>query len=58
MDNSEVGDDTASISLVDASSARTFTVSLRKEEVAGVVSSCGDEPKTGSYWAVNSVSGA
>ena len=58
MDNSEVGDDTASISLVDASSARTFTVSLRKEEAAGVVSSCGDEPKTGSYWAVSSISGA
>ncbi|MCT1449444.1 sucrase ferredoxin [Corynebacterium sp. p3-SID1194] len=58
VDHSEVGENTASISLLDASSARTFTVSLRKEEAAGVVSSCGDEPKTGSYWAVSSVSGA
>ncbi|WP_087117220.1 sucrase ferredoxin [Corynebacterium urinipleomorphum] len=55
---SEVGEETASISLIDAATARTFTASLSKKEAAGVVSSCGDEPKTGAYWSVDSVSGA
>lgn len=55
VDHAEVGEETAGISLIDAATARTFTASLRKKEAAGVVSSCGDEPKTGSYWAVESV---
>lgn len=52
---SDIDGGTASISLIDAPTDRTFTASLRKKEAAGVVSSCGDEPKTGSYWAVESV---
>lgn len=55
VSTSEIHDDAASISLIDAPTDRTFTASLRKKEAAGVVSSCGDEPKTGSYWAVESV---
>ena len=58
VDHAEVGEETAGISLIDAATARTFTASLRKKEAAGVVSSCGDEPKTGSYWVVESVTGA
>ncbi|MGP6173872.1 sucrase ferredoxin [Corynebacterium sp. A21] len=37
---------------------RSWTVELKKQEVTGVVSSCGDEPKVGSAWVAVSVSGA
>lgn len=37
---------------------RAWTVEMEKQEVTGVVSSCGDEPKMGSAWVAVSVSDA
>lgn len=52
----EVAEDSAEVSLIDGSSKTTFTVTLAKKPASGVISSCGDEPKTGSYWQVEGLS--
>lgn len=49
----QVSEDTASITLIDDTHAHRVTLSTRP--VSGVVSSCGDEPKQGRYWQVETV---
>ena len=49
-----VGDGAATIVFADDThrGPRQFAVTLTQNEAAGVISSCGDEAKTGKYWGV------
>ena len=49
----EVSEDHARIVLIDGT--RAHTVTLSTHAAAGVISSCGDEPKQGRYWRVDSL---
>lgn len=51
----DVSEDHASIVLIDESTGHTYHVTLSTHAVSGVISSCGDEPKQGRYWRVDSL---
>ena len=55
VEKEEVNGDDAQVMLLDASSTRAFEVTLHRSAVAGVISSCGDEPKEGTTWVVEKV---
>lgn len=52
------GDLTADGGAVSHADGRRWTVEMREQEVPGVVSSCGDAPKTGISWVAGKVSAA
>lgn len=51
----EVSNGAARVTLADASSGATFDVTLAETPVSGIVSSCGDAPKDGTTWAVDTI---
>lgn len=53
VESEEVGEDHARIVLIDGT--RAHTVTLSTHTASGVISSCGDEPKQGRYWRVDSL---
>lgn len=49
------GDGPVAVTINDTGVERLFSVELERREVPGVVSSCGDQPKTGKVWVATSV---
>lgn len=52
------GDLAADGDVVTHTDGRRWTVAMKKQEVTGVVSSCGDAPKTGTSWVAEQISAA
>lgn len=50
--------DAATVTVGDTSSKERYRVELRRTQVHGIISSCGDAPKDGAYWEAVAVSGA
>lgn len=48
-------EDTARVVFRDGVSGEEFTIQLSTVSVEGVISSCGDEPKTGTSWRVDAI---
>ncbi|MEX3505189.1 sucrase ferredoxin [Corynebacterium sp. LK2510] len=56
VDEEHSADGCATVVLRDHSADRRFRVRLEQREISGIVSSCGDEPKTGKSWEAVEVS--
>ncbi|WJY67402.1 Sucrase/ferredoxin-like protein [Corynebacterium auris] len=51
----EKGEEEAAVTVADTTSGAEYEVRLRRHEASGIISSCGDAPKDGAYWAAEEV---
>ncbi|SDM11939.1 hypothetical protein SAMN04488535_1990 [Corynebacterium mycetoides] len=54
----DVSGDRARVTLIDASTNASYDIDLRRGSVSGVLSSCGEEPKDGVVWGVDTLARA